>query len=39
MGHISWIGESMYLEILKFKIYIENCAKNKWEEQKKQKEY
>ena len=24
----------MYLEILNFKIYIKNCAKNKWEEQK-----
>ena len=24
----------MYLEILRFKIYIENCAKNKCEEQK-----
>ena len=25
----------MYSEILRFKIYIENCAKSKWEEQKK----
>ena len=24
----------MYLEILRFKIYIKNCAKNKWKEQK-----
>ena len=28
----------MYLEILRFKIYIENYAKSKWEEQKKNEE-
>ena len=28
----------MYLEISRFKINIENCAKSKWEEQKETKE-
>ena len=29
-----WIFYNIYLEILRFKIRIENCAKSKWEEQK-----